>query len=107
MKHSRSTSVPLVYDVHHRCRPDGLSIEDATERAWATWNREPLCHISSPLEGWPGPKPARHHDYIDPRDFPKAWKNRTFTVEVEAKAKELAVLKLLADLKRLGLARFP
>lgn len=102
------TGVPLVYDVHHhRCLPDGLSIEDATERAWVTWNREPLFHISSPIEGWHGPKPARHHDYIDPRDFPNAWKNRTLTVEVEAKAKELAVLKLLADLKRLGSTEFP
>lgn len=98
------TGVPLVYDVHHhRCLPDGLSVEDATERACATWNREPLFHISSPIEGWHGPKPSRHHDYIDPRDFPNAWKNRTLTVEVEAKAKELAVLKLLADLERLGL----
>lgn len=97
------TGVPLVYDVHHhRCLPDGLTIEDATERAWATWKREPLFHISSPLEGWHGPKPARHHDYIDPRDFPNGWMNRTLTVEVEAKAKELAVLKLLADLQRPG-----
>ena len=102
------TGVPLVYDVqHHRCLPDGLTIEDATERAGATWNREPLFHISSPIEGWCGPKPARHHDYIDPRDFPNAWKNRTLTVEVEAKAKELAVLKLLTDLKQLGLTEFP
>ncbi|HTY88092.1 MAG TPA: UV DNA damage repair endonuclease UvsE [Candidatus Acidoferrum sp.] len=100
--------VPLVYDVHHhRCLPDGLSIEAATERARATWNREPLFHISSPIEGWRGPRPARHHDYIDPRDFPNLWKNRTLTVEVEAKAKELAVLKLLADLKRLRSTEIP
>jgi UV DNA damage endonuclease len=94
------TGVPLVYDVHHhRCLPDGLSIEAATEQASATWKREPLFHISSPIEGWAGPKPERHHDYIDPRDFPATWKNRVLTVEVEAKAKELAVLKLLADLR--------
>ena len=95
--------VPLVYDVHHhRCLSDGLSIAAATERACATWNREPLFHISSPLEGWDGPQPQRHHDYIDPRDFPVAWKHRALTVEVEAKAKELAVLKLAVDLRRLG-----
>ncbi len=97
------TGLPLVYDVHHhRCLPDGLSIEAATERAVATWNREPLFHISSPLEGWHGPKPERHHDYINPRDFPSAWKGRSLSVEVEAKAKELAVLKLLAVLRPLG-----
>lgn len=98
------TGMPLVYDVHHhRCLPDGLSVEAATEQATATWKREPLLHISSPLEGWGGPKPERHHDYIDPRDFPAAWKDRVLTVEVEAKAKELAVLRLLADLRRSGI----
>jgi UV DNA damage endonuclease len=97
------TGVPLVYDVHHhRCLRDGLSIEAATEQAAATWKREPLFHLSSPIEGWHGPKPQRHHDYIDPRDFPAAWKNRVLTVEVEAKAKELAVLQLLAWLEKNG-----
>lgn len=37
----KATAVPLVYDVHHhRCHPDQLSIEQATEMATATWNRE-------------------------------------------------------------------
>ena len=36
----------------------------------------------------------KHHDYIDPGDFPECWLNLDITVEVEAKAKELAVLKL-------------
>jgi UV DNA damage endonuclease len=90
------TGVPLVYDVHHhRCLPDGLGIEAATEQAVVTWNREPLFHISSPLEGWRGPKPERHHDYINPRDFPGAWKGRVLTIEVEAKAKEIAIARLL------------
>lgn len=96
------TGVPLVYDVHHhRCLPDNLSVEVATEKARATWNREPLFHLSSPLDGWDGPKPERHHDYIEAADFPKAWLGWPLTVEVEAKAKELAVARLLADLKRL------
>jgi UV DNA damage endonuclease len=92
----RSEGVPLVYDVHHhRCLPDGLSVEQVTEAAKTTWkNREPLFHISSPLEGWRGPKPERHHDYIDPDDFPRMWLGRPLTVEIEAKAKELAVARL-------------
>lgn len=99
-----ATKTPLVYDVHHhRCLADDLSTEEATERATATWRgREPLFHLSSPLEGWSGPKPERHHDYVDPADFPGAWHERTLTVEVEAKAKELAVLKLLARLRAEG-----
>ena len=96
-----ATGVPLVYDVHHhRCNQDGLSEEEATEQAIATWNREPLFHISSPIEGWDGPKPERHHNFIDVKDFPKCWNDLDLTVEVEAKAKEVAVLKLKTDLER-------
>jgi len=95
------TGVPLVYDVHHhRCCPDGLTVEAATEVARQTWGRrEPLFHLSSPLEGWDGPKPERHHDYIAVTDFPQAWLGWPLTVEVEAKAKELAVAKLRVDLQ--------
>jgi UV DNA damage endonuclease len=95
------TGVPLVYDVHHhRCLPDGLSVAEATGRARATWRTEPLFHLSSPLEGWSGPKPERHHDYIDAADFPEEWLGWPLTVEVEAKAKELAVARLRDDLRR-------
>jgi UV DNA damage endonuclease len=92
--------LPLVYDAHHhRCLRDGLDEREATERAIATWGREPLFHISSPIEGWDGPRPERHHDFIDVRDFPDAWRDRNLTVEVEAKAKEVAVLKLKEELR--------
>jgi UV DNA damage endonuclease len=97
----RSAGVPLVYDVHHhRCLPDALSVEEATELAIETWPREPMFHISSPLDGWNGPRPERHHDFIDVRDFPDCWRDRDLTVEVEAKAKEAAVVKLIADLAK-------
>lgn len=96
----KATGIPLVYDVHHhRCNPDGLSVEQATRKALATWNREPMFHLSSPKEGWDGPKPERHHDFIDVKDFPDCWRRKNITVEVEAKAKEVAVAKLLTDLK--------
>jgi UV DNA damage endonuclease len=97
----RAVGVPLVYDVHHhRCLPDGLTIEQATDAVLCTWGREPLFHISSPLEGWSGPKLQRHHDYIDLGDFPDCWRQRCITVEVEARAKELAVLRLRDELFR-------
>jgi len=96
-----ATNTPLVYDVHHhRCLNDGLGVEDATNQATETWHgREPLFHLSSPLEGWSGPRPERHHDYIDFSDFPSTWRQRPITVEIEAKAKELAVLKLRQQLQ--------
>ena len=96
------TGIPLVYDAHHhRCLPDALSIEKASEMAVQTWNREPVFHISSPLNGWDGASINQHHDYIDPLDFPECWLKLNITVEVEAKAKELAVLKLKKQIDHL------
>ena len=91
----RTEGIPLVYDVHHhRCLPDGLSVDEATRRARATWDREPVFHLSSPIRGWKGPAPMHHHDFIDPCDFPACWQRLNITVEVEAKAKELAIQRL-------------
>ena len=96
----RAEGVPLVYDVHHhRCNPDRLSVDEATSEAVATWDREPMFHISSPLDGWKGAKQKPHHDFIHVRDFPKSWSRLSLTVEVEAKAKEVAVLKLMKQLQ--------
>jgi UV DNA damage endonuclease len=91
--------LPLVYDVHHhRCNPDGLDEAEATDLAAATWKgREQYCHVSSPRDGWKK-KPKSHADYIDPADFPACWPGRAMTVDVEAKAKELAVVRLMHDL---------
>ncbi len=87
--------IPFVYDVHHhRCHTDNFDIESATKAAISTWNREPLFHISSPLNGWNGTAPSSHHDFIDVNDFPEIWTTLDITIEVEAKAKELAVKKL-------------
>lgn len=92
--------IPLVYDVHHhRCLPDNLSVAEATQRAVTTWNREPLFHLSSPKHGWSKHHVNMHHDYIGVKDFPAEWRRLDITVEVEAKAKELAVKKLHKDLK--------
>ena len=95
----RDMGIPLVYDVHHhRCLSDGSRVETITEMAMGTWNREPLFHLSSPKDGWESKNPRNHHDYIDVNDFPTCWMSLDITVEVEAKAKELAVLKLKKDL---------
>jgi UV DNA damage endonuclease len=93
--------LPLVYDVHHhRCHGDGLDVGTATECAIDTWNREPLFHVSSPRDGWRGGNPRSHSDYISLRDFPALWDGMDITVEVEAKAKELAVRRLKSALER-------
>lgn len=88
--------VPLVYDVHHhRCHPDGMSVVEATAEAGETWGtREPWVHVASPRDGWTAPNPRPHADYIDPADFPEEWFSRRLTVDVEAKAKDRAVLAI-------------
>jgi UV DNA damage endonuclease len=102
-------SIPLVYDVHHhRCNPDGLSVEEATGLANETWrriNREQYCHLSSPKAGWGNNNPKPHADYIDPADFPDCWLGREMTVDIEAKAKELAVVSLMNDLLHGSISR--
>jgi UV DNA damage endonuclease len=99
----RAEQIPLVYDVHHhRCLPDGYSVAQATDLAAATWNREPLFHVSSPKDGWRKPRPALHADYISARDFPREWMHGDFTVEIEAKAKEMAVARLARRLRAQG-----
>ncbi len=95
----RTTATPLIYDAHHhRCRPDTMSVDEATVAALDTWDREPVFHISSPLNGWRGEHPRKHHDYIQMRDVPDGWRDLDVTIEVEAKAKELAVQRLMRAL---------
>ena len=93
--------IPLVYDVHHhRCNPDGLTVAAATEacmRSWRRLGREPYFHLSSPKHSWNG-KPGPHADFIDIADFPAEWHGLDATIDVEAKAKELAILKLKNEL---------
>ncbi|NLC80300.1 MAG: UV DNA damage repair endonuclease UvsE [Lentisphaerae bacterium] len=98
-----TTGTPFVYDVHHhRCLPDGLTVSAVTARARATWDREPLLHVSSPKEGYGSRRPGPHHDFIDPDDFPEEWRALDATVEVEAKAKEVAIERLQAALAARG-----
>lgn len=93
--------VPLVYDVHHhRCNHDGLGVDEASRGAAATWGaREPYFHVSSPRAGPAGGDRRPHADYVSPADVPEIWRSMRLTVDVEAKAKERAVLALL-DLDR-------
>jgi UV DNA damage endonuclease len=93
--------IPLVLDAHHfRCNPDETNLQEAAKIALKTWDREPVFHISSPQEGWrAGLKVWRHHDYVNPEDFPQEWlKIKKLTIDVEANAQELAVLELMRKL---------
>lgn len=85
-------AIPFVYDVHHhRCLPDQLSIAEATAGMVSSWtDREPYAHISSARDRTGDSRP--HADLIDLEDFPEEWMGLSLTLDVEAKAKERAVL---------------
>jgi UV DNA damage endonuclease len=98
---SRGGDLPVVFDTHHfSCyaelhpNEDMGKARDAIEKVVATWGkRRPLFHISNQGEG----KIGHHSDYIE--HFPKylfnlAQKGIEFDLEVEAKMKEKAILKL-------------
>jgi len=94
-----------VYDAHHhRYHGDAYSVEEATEAVVAIWQQQgrlPYFHLSSPRNGWL--KNIRSHaDFIDVNDFPDCWKAIDCTVDIEAKAKEIAVLRLLYELRGMG-----
>ena len=117
----RRSGIPLVLDVLHlRClNPVGRPVEDALPTALATWPppRRPKIHVSSPrtalrlLQLADGahpapPLPNQHSDFLDPfacidllrlaRDL----RLRPFDIMLEAKAKDLALLRLREQIAR-------
>jgi UV DNA damage endonuclease len=70
-------------------------VSEATDAAAPTWGtREPWVHLSSPRDGWDASDARQHTDYIKWTDVPQVWLSRRMTIDVEAKAKELAVVAL-------------
>ncbi len=117
----RRTGVRLVLDtLHHRCLdPVGLPLPEALAQALATWPEEqrPKIHVSSSrtsarrvrrdgVEHILPPLPNQHSDFIDPFQVVEllrgvqAWGLRPFDIMLEAKAKELALLRLREQLHR-------
>ena len=87
--------IPIVFDYHHhRFNTGGLSEEDALEVAISTWGDViPVVHYSESrsIEQEDDKKrPQAHSDYV--YDYIDTYDNRV-DIMVEAKAKELAVLK--------------
>ena len=107
---SRRVGRPVVWDLlHHRCHdPDGIPEREALALALATWPEDviPKVHVSSPrtsVEARRGrvvlPPLRAHADLIDPMVFERfvgetAAGLRDFDVMLEAKAKDLALLRL-------------
>lgn len=87
--------IPLTFDYfHHQFHPDGLTTQEAAELAAGTWPEgiTPLFHYSESKninENVQG-NPRAHADYVFSRieDF-----GLTLDIDLEAKAKELALFK--------------
>lgn len=117
----RRTGVPLVLDtLHHHCLdPERRALIDALALTLRTWPpaRTPKIHVSSPrtalrvIHRSDGarlqmPLPNQHSDFIDP--FPlidllraaRQRRLRPFDVMLEAKAKDLALLRLREQISR-------
>lgn len=90
--------IPIVFDQHHyNYGPQDQSMEDALKLALSTWETRPLTHMSSPktLEDNSG-KQTAHADYI--YEEIKTY-GQDFDIEIEAKAKDLAVLRYRKEFK--------
>jgi UV DNA damage endonuclease len=124
---SERCGIPVVWDIlHHRCHdPDGVTDEEALRRAFATWpeGSVPKIHYSSPrldveerrrkvgrrVERVPAlPQLRAHADLVDPIGFEYFLTTAgpalgDFDVMVEAKGKDLAVIRLREQLAARGL----
>lgn len=98
---AEETGVPVVLDIHHALVNSGpVALDTILDRIWATWpaGQTPKIHISSPRDE---KSPRAHADYVDPelfRSFQQMAGAVPFDVMVEAKRKDEAALRLVADL---------
>ena len=125
-----ATGCPVVFDnLHHFCfNPEGMPMRAALRAALETWPKgvTPKIHYSSPStdfertvekeKGVTGrdrtvtklhaPRLKAHADFINPLEFVQFWENvcadglRPFDVMLEAKAKDVALLRLRRELTR-------
>lgn len=117
----RRTGIPVVLDtLHHRCHnPDAIPQLDALKIALATWpeNVRPKIHVSSPRTAVRTlyrdgearvqmPLPHQHSDFLHPFEVidllqaAVAAQLRSFDVMLEAKAKDVALLRLREQIGR-------
>jgi UV DNA damage endonuclease len=94
----KEIGIPIVFDQHHfKYGPQDQTMEEALKLAHSTWTTRCLTHMSSSklIEDMKGIATA-HADYIyeQIQTF-----GLDFDIEIEAKAKDLAVMKYRQDFK--------
>ena len=101
-------NLPMVLDIHHHnCNNNGENIDRLLNDIFNTWKNEklqPKIHFSTPREY---ENDRRHSDYIDAKEFLKFIYlikdnvNKDVDVMIEAKKKDLALQRLVSDIKNL------
>ncbi len=121
-KAHEQTGVPVVFDFqHHHClNPEGMGLRESMERAISTWPEGivPKVHFSSPrtelrtverkvkgkkVASLQPPLTTQHADFINPFEFAyflRETAGLSFDVMLEAKAKDLAVLRLCGEFEK-------
>lgn len=106
LKLAKEIGTPMVLDIHHhQILNHGENLDDLLPEIFATWGSEtPKVHLSSPRSE---KDPRSHADYIEAGtavEFINLARklNRDFDMMLEAKQKDLALLKLAEDLKEQG-----
>ena len=103
----KQLDIPMVLDVHHHnCNNEGENIYDMLGEIFGTWNKQqlpPKIHFSSPRDG---ELDRKHADYIDASSFIDFIENSRivntdFDVMLECKEKDIALFKLVDDIKKL------
>ncbi|MGO4889116.1 UV DNA damage repair endonuclease UvsE [Anaerobacillus sp. MEB173] len=98
--------IPLVFDYHHHlANPSEKPLEDLLPDIFSTWNHThfiPKVHLSSPKSN---DQYRSHHDFVEldyVLPFLKLTKElqQDFDVMIEAKQKDLALIKLLYELSK-------
>ena len=102
----RQLKAPMVLDVHHHsCCNDDTNVADILPAIFATWGgATPKIHFSSPKGNG---NIRAHADYIKIDEFAAFLEiakqcNQDFDVMVEAKQKDLSLLALIEELKKVS-----
>lgn len=107
LKICKETKLPMVFDVHHHnCNNNGETVDELLPDILRTWEGQslpPKFHFSSPKDS---EKDRKHSDYIYPQDFVEfieKCKRHDLDIDImlEAKQKDLALYKLVEDVKAL------
>lgn len=98
--------IPMVLDIHHhRCYHEGEFLEALVEHIFNTWEGDfwpPKIHVSSPREF---ETDRRHADFIEVEDMLRFLDlikplNQDIDVMIEAKQKDLALHRLVHDIRQ-------